>query len=332
MEGKAYEMLYNFCSIIRHVNGNRHKTSDVRADVMYLISKLVPLSILICLISVGACAFNMGNRSQNAVDWAKVHSTLDHCMAKDAQSRPPFDPIEKTNLFLTTDIRAISWLRLGFVFGVHQIEWQWYSPDGKIQFKDSAQIEDPNHGQGEYWENYTASSQLPIKGNPYENLTGNWRVEVYQDGEKIFTEDFQLVTSQSLGDNDGLAGNSDPLNIQFQTEAVDPINKCVYYTRDNQGRQLFKIRVHAVGPDLSKIKSIEYVLHETFEHPEYTSSDASNDFEMVLWTWGSFSMPIKVATIEGRQYNYTYPFTFRNKLVEAQNEGIRFIEVKEIGS
>jgi hypothetical protein len=295
---------------------------------MYLISKLILLSILFYQISSGACAFGTGIRSQTPLDWSKIHSTLDHTMAKDAQTIPPYDPIERIRIFSTNDIKVISWLRLAFVYGAHQLDWRWYTPEGKLQLQDSAKIEDPNTGQGEYWENFTASSQLPIKGNPPENMNGAWKVEIYQDGEKIFTEDFQLVTPQSLEGTSGLASNSNPpLSIQFQTEAADPINRCVYYSTDNQRHQLYKIRVYAVGPDLSKVKSIKYILHETFEHPEYTSIEASNGFEMELWTWGSFTMPIIVTTIEGREYNYMYPFTFRNKLVEAQNKGYRFIEV-----
>jgi hypothetical protein len=299
---------------------------------MYLITKIILLSILFCLISVGSGAFGSGTKSQTVVDWSKIHSTLDHSMTKDAKTEPPFDPIEKTNTFSTADTKAISWLRLGFVYGAHQIEWRWHSPDGKLQIQDSARIDDPNSGSGEYWQNFTAFSQMPIRGTLHENLTGGWRVDVYQDGVTLFTEDFQLVTLQSLGGNVDLADNSNhSLGIQFQTEAFDPINKCVYYSRDNQGRQLFKIRVYAMGPDLNKVKSIKYTLHPTFENPEYTATEASNNFEMVLWTWGSFTMPIIVTSKDGIEYDYTYPFTFRNQLVDAQNKGYRFIEVKDIG-
>jgi hypothetical protein len=249
-------------------------------------------------------------------------------MARDFQTKPPFDPIDRTNTFSTEDPNAVSWLRLGFVYGTHQIEWRWYSPDGKLQLQDSAQIEDPNAGEGEVWENFVAASQLPINESPNEKMIGDWRVEVRQDGEKIFAEDFHLVTPQSLSSVAGLAGSSKPpLNIQFETEAVDPINRCVFYTRGDQGHQLFKIRVYAVGPDLSEVKSIKYILHPTFERPEHISTDASSGFEMVLWTWGSFTMPITATTIDGRAYEFTYPFTFRNQLVEAQNKGYRFIEV-----
>lgn len=294
---------------------------------MYIISKLILLSSLFCLISTGSCAFSTGIKSHDPLDWAEARSTLDHTMAKDAQTSLPFHPIERTNTVSTEDIKAISWLRLGLVYGEHQIEWRWYSPDGRLQLQDSAQIDDPNSGQGEYWENFTAYSQLPIRGSSPENMTGDWKVEVYQDGEKIFSEVFRLVTHQSLEGTGGLASNSNPpLGIQFQTEAADAINRCVYYYTD-QGHQLYKIRVYAVGPDLNKIKSIKYILHETFERPDHTSTEVSNGFEMVLWTWGSFTMPIIVTALDGQEYDFAFPFTFRNKLVEAQNKGYRFIEV-----
>lgn len=297
---------------------------------MSLISKLSFILILFYLISVASCAFGGGIKSHTSVDWTNVHSTLDHTLAKDAQTRDPFDPIDKTYIFSIADAKAISWLRFGLVYGAHQIEWKWYSPEGMLRFYDSYQIDDPNKGSEEHWGNFTAASQLPIKGILLENATGSWHVDVIQDGQRIYTENFELISAQLSDSNlDRADSLNPPLNIQFQTDAVDASNKCVYYTSDSQGHQLYKIRVYAIGPDLGEIGSVKYILHETFENPEYTATDASNNFEMVLWTWGRFNMPIIVTTKEGIKYNYTYPFTFRNKLVDAQNKGYRFISVNK---
>jgi hypothetical protein len=77
-------------------------------------------------------------------------------------------------------------------------------------------------------------------------------------------------------------------NIQIVTGAVDPVKRCVYYTRDNEGHQVFKIRVYVTGPDIQKIKSVKYSLHQTIEKPEHISTDASSNFEMIMWSLGTF--------------------------------------------
>jgi hypothetical protein len=91
-------------------------------------------------------------------------------------------------------------------------------------------------------------------------------------------------------------------NIQIVTGAVDPVKRCVYYTRDNEGHQVFKIRVYVTGPDIQKIKSVKYSLHQIFEKPEHISTDASQNFEMIMWSWGRFVMPIIVTTMNGNEY------------------------------
>ncbi len=115
-------------------------------------------------------------------------------------------------------------------------------------------------------------------------------------------------------------------NIQIVTEATDPVKRCVYYTRDTEGHQVFKIRVYITGPDIARIKSVKYSLHQTFQKPEHISTDASSNFEMILWSWGRFVMPITVTTMDGNEYEYMYPFTFRAQLEDAQRSGYRFID------
>lgn len=116
-------------------------------------------------------------------------------------------------------------------------------------------------------------------------------------------------------------------DVQFYTQAVDPANGVVYYSTNSAGLQVFKIRVYVTGRDLYNIKSVKYVLHPTFENPEYSSTDPYNNFEMVLWTWGRFNMPIIVTMKDGRVYEYDYYFTFGAQLEEAQRRGIPFVYV-----
>jgi len=154
---------------------------------------------------------------------------------------------------------------------------------------------------------------------------GDYTVTASKSGYKF---DSRVVTIledlEALVDLTGRRENTP--NIQIVTEAVDPVKRCVYYTRDSDGHQVFKIRVYVTGADLQRIKSVKYSLHQTFDKPEHISTDASSNFEMIMWSWGRFVMPITITTMDGNEYEYMYPFTFRSQLENAQSSGIRFID------
>jgi len=117
-------------------------------------------------------------------------------------------------------------------------------------------------------------------------------------------------------------------NIQIVTQAVDPATNRVYYSTNLQGRQIFRIKVLVTGPDLYRIRSVHYQLHPTFSPSEQTSRNPYNNFELELWTWGAFNMPITVTTTDGRTYRYDYYFTFGEQLRDAQRRGVPFVRVR----
>jgi hypothetical protein len=116
-------------------------------------------------------------------------------------------------------------------------------------------------------------------------------------------------------------------NIQIITQAVDPATNRVYYSYNQQGLQIFKIKVLVTGPDLYRIRSVHYKLHPTFSPSEQTMTNPRNNFELELWTWGAFNMPITVTTTDGRAYRYDYYFTFGDQLRDAQRRGVPFVRV-----
>ena len=159
----------------------------------------------------------------------------------------------------------------------------------------------------------------------YELPPGNYEVTAEKPGYSFAKRQITIFKNMDVSvDIEGAV--QEPLNIQFNTEAVDPVKRCVYYTRNAEGRQVFKIRVYATGSDLYKIKSIKYSLHETFEDPDHVSTDASNGFEMVLWAWGRFPMPITVTMKDGNEHRHMHSFTFRSQLEDAERRGYRFID------
>ena len=116
-------------------------------------------------------------------------------------------------------------------------------------------------------------------------------------------------------------------NIQIVTQAVDPATNRVYYSYNQQGLQIFKIKVLVAGPELFRIRSVHYQLHQTFSPSERTMTNPRNNFELELWTWGAFNMPITVTMTDGRAYRYDYGFTFGDQLRDAQKRGVPFVRV-----
>jgi hypothetical protein len=117
-------------------------------------------------------------------------------------------------------------------------------------------------------------------------------------------------------------------DIQIVTQAVDPATNRVYYSYNSAGRQIFRIKVLVTGPDKFNVRSVHYQLHPTFSPSEYTSRDPYNNFELELWTWGAFEMPITVTINDGRIFEYDYYFTFGDLLTEAQWRGVPFVYVR----
>lgn len=117
-------------------------------------------------------------------------------------------------------------------------------------------------------------------------------------------------------------------NIQIVTQAVDPQTNRVYYSYNQQGLQIFRIKVLVTGPDLYRIRSVHYQLHPTFSPSEQTMTNPRNNFELELWTWGAFNMPITITTTDGRVHRYDYYFTFGDQLRDAQRRGVPFVRVR----
>ncbi|HII06144.1 MAG TPA: hypothetical protein HA349_02155 [Methanotrichaceae archaeon] len=117
-------------------------------------------------------------------------------------------------------------------------------------------------------------------------------------------------------------------DIQIVTQAVDPVTNTVYYSYNSYGRQVFRIKVLVTGLDKFNVRSVHYQLHPTFSPSEYTSYDPYNDFELELWTWGAFEMPITVTMKDGKIFEYDYYFTFGDQLRNAQWRGVPFVQVR----
>jgi tetratricopeptide (TPR) repeat protein len=122
---------------------------------------------------------------------AHTTSILDHSMATSVDETTR-NVTSRTLEFSVNDSRACSWLslknvRAGPLCGA--VLWNWYSPAGDLLHTDSVNIPPIN---GDYWSTYNVWSTLDIAGHPAANLSGDWHVDVFSNGQKILTEYFLI--------------------------------------------------------------------------------------------------------------------------------------------
>ena len=149
---------------------------------------------------------------------------------------------------------------------------------------------------------------------------GNSNIQVEIKGEKrgsfsdidAFKEydNYQIIQSQLT-----------TLNAEVTNDVYSEKDRVVYYCQE--GKDFYvKNRIYLTGPDLSKVKSVKYVLHPTFPNPEQISEDSSNSFEIWIWTWGRLPVKAIITTNTGQQFEKDHAFSFKSKYEEAQRKGI----------
>ena len=116
------------------------------------------------------------------------------------------------------------------------------------------------------------------------------------------------------------------LDVEVTNDVYTDSDRHLYYCQD--GRYLeFRNRIYLVGPDLDKVKSVQYVLHESFQdNPVPVSEDRANNFEIWILTWGRFPIKAIITTTTGQQFDKDYDFSFKSKVEAAQRLGIPMVQ------
>jgi hypothetical protein len=139
-------------------------------------------SILIIVTILAACSQNV-NAYRNGVYW----------LCKDVdKSEYPYKPINPTTIFYDTDEKARFLFVIEYVTTSHNIIMKWYDPEDKLFDTDNHQIPHPRSEGNDYWATYSYYDSLPIKGEDAADRPGQWKVELYIDGNKQVTEFFEI--------------------------------------------------------------------------------------------------------------------------------------------
>ena len=146
-----------------------------------LLGRAVSLLFLMRVFLLPLMAFSPGASGQHTI------SLLDYTMVKDV-NKQTFEPIDRTNEFLTTDELAYIWIKVGPISGTHTVQWKWFSPDDSLYYERSLTI-----GEGGKTIGWLATWDcINIRGKPPGKTPDQWSVDVYLDGELLLTEWFMI--------------------------------------------------------------------------------------------------------------------------------------------
>jgi hypothetical protein len=142
----------------------------------------VTFSILI-ILSIFAAYSQNATAYTNGVYW----------LCKDVdESTYPFQPIDPTTVFYDTDERAYFLFNVEYVTTSHSIVIKWYDSENNLFYTTNDQIEHPRSQGYDYWETYSYYDWVFIKGKDAADLPGQWKAELYIDGNKEVTEFFEI--------------------------------------------------------------------------------------------------------------------------------------------
>lgn len=98
-----------------------------------------------------------------------------------------FRPVDLDDVFYTTDDKVYSWIELTLnVTKKHNIIYKWYSPNDQLFNSTEMTVDQSSADQ------LVGFESLNIRCNIPENMTGNWRLDVYMDDKRILAEDFVI--------------------------------------------------------------------------------------------------------------------------------------------
>jgi hypothetical protein len=120
------------------------------------------------------------------------YQILDHSMGKAIDKERKGNQIaDRTDTFSTTDKKMYSWLKFGPTTRSHEVEWIWYSPDGKEFSSGNTATQNPTQ------DSYSVWWWIPLDWNNGKNtasdLPGNWHVDIFIDGRHVLTENFIIA-------------------------------------------------------------------------------------------------------------------------------------------
>lgn len=125
--------------------------------------------------------------------YANAYTISNYWICKDVdESVSPPKPIDPTTIFYDTDEEVYLLFILEDVTISRSIIVKWYDPEDKLFDTFQHQLPDPRSEGYDYWIDYSYYDYLFIKDDDPADMPGQWKVEVYIDDNKEFTELFEI--------------------------------------------------------------------------------------------------------------------------------------------
>ncbi len=102
--------------------------------------------------------------------------------AEGVQGSDPFDPIDETISFSQADDKAYAWLQLDHLEAPVRDKFEWYRPDGALDFTHTGGwTDDPQDSGWEFWKWWKFWADINLKNTPRADMEGTWQVRIFVD-------------------------------------------------------------------------------------------------------------------------------------------------------
>jgi len=98
--------------------------------------------------------------------------------------------LSPTDTFTTKDNAVIAHVEFANISGKHKVQWKWYEPDGNLYYMTKAYKVGVSKKQ--YVDEASAWHKISIQGDKAQKYPGDWKVEIYYDGDLISSLDFKI--------------------------------------------------------------------------------------------------------------------------------------------
>jgi hypothetical protein len=131
------------------------------------------------------------------IPFIMAYDMYEQVMCKSVEESSPYNPINRQNVFQSTDPEAVAWTQLGTVSDPLQVKYVWTQPNGSVYSTYTNAIPAPPASEL-YYQSYKSWCYINIAGSAAANDCGNWQVDVYisdNNGpwQKQYSDYFQIV-------------------------------------------------------------------------------------------------------------------------------------------
>lgn len=134
--------------------------------------------------------------------------------------------------------------------------------------------------------------------------------------------------------------NANTYDIKIKDSVTNPNvyltgkdSRTAYYKQipGSDTQMLYKVWLYLDGRDLPFVKSVKYILHNSFKNPvkivERTSLNQNCAF--AIWTWGIFLVKAELEDVKGRIVKIEHYLTYGNQIKNKDDLRIAFKDAAE---